>query len=99
MKKIMALPTILLASFPNFARAACELNGEVVPCSEMPTWFWGLTIAFPIIMLLFFVFWLWMLIDAIKNQEENKLMWVLLIVFLNVLGAIIYYCSQKRKRA
>lgn len=46
----------------------------------------------------FFLFWLWMLIDAIKYQKEDKLMWVALVVYLNVIGAIIYYFIAKNKR-
>ncbi len=45
-----------------------------------------------------FVFWLKMLIDAIKNEKEDKTMWVLLIIFLHVLGALIYYFVKKRHR-
>lgn len=49
-------------------------------------------------MLLFQVFWIWMLIDAIMNQEEDKIMWVLLIAFLNLLGAILYFFMARGKR-
>ncbi|OGH95050.1 MAG: hypothetical protein A2538_05105 [Candidatus Magasanikbacteria bacterium RIFOXYD2_FULL_41_14] len=44
------------------------------------------------------VFWVWLLIDAIQYQKENKLMWVLLIVILPVLGSAIYYFLGKNKR-
>ena len=42
------------------------------------------------------VFWIWALVDCIKvpddsmYQSGNKLIWVLVIVFLQVVGAIIY---------
>jgi len=97
MKKIIA-GLGLFASTSQLALAQCYLNGEEIPCSEMPGWFWGFMIGMPILGILFFIFWLVMLIDAIKNQKENKLMWILLIVLLNVLGAIIYYFVEKRKR-
>jgi len=43
-----------------------------------------------------FVFWIWALVDAIRVPDDsrfragNKLLWVLVIVFLHVIGAIIY---------
>jgi hypothetical protein len=50
--------------------------------------------------LLFFVFWIWMLIDCIQNQRikgTEKIVWVLVIIFLYALGALIY-CLAGRKR-
>ncbi len=40
-----------------------------------------------------FVFWVWMLVDAIQNKglgDGEKIGWVLAIVFLHVLGALLY---------
>ena len=40
------------------------------------------------------IFWLWMLIDCIMNQRlsgSQRIVWVLVIIFLNGLGALIYY--------
>ena len=100
MKKILAgLSFFLATSQVVLAQTVCKVNGEVVPCPELPGWLGIVFAAIPLLALFFFVFWIWMLIDAIKNQKDNKLMWVLLIIFLNALGAIIYYFSQKRTRA
>jgi hypothetical protein len=44
--------------------------------------------------LLAFVFWIWMLIDAIKNPKLSivqKIVWLLVIFFLPALGAILYF--------
>ena len=44
--------------------------------------------------LLGFVFWLWMLVNAITNPAlvgTEKLVWVLVIIFLHFLGALIYF--------
>jgi len=44
--------------------------------------------------LLMFIFWVWMLIDAIRNPRLNsteKLIWVLVIIFVSLLGALIYF--------
>ncbi len=46
-----------------------------------------------------FVFWLVMLIDAIKNSPEKmKLIWVIVIIFTWIIGALIYYFVEKRPR-
>ncbi len=50
--------------------------------------------------LLAVVFWIWMLIDAIQNPALNgteKVVWVLVILFLHFLGALIYYFVGRRK--
>jgi hypothetical protein len=46
-----------------------------------------------------FVFWILMLIDAIKHSSnDTKVVWVLVIIFTQVIGAIIYYFVEKRPR-
>jgi Phospholipase_D-nuclease N-terminal len=50
---------------------------------------------------LVFVFWIWMLVDAIKNQglgEGEKIGWVLAIVFLHVIGSLLYFFIGRPKR-
>ena len=40
------------------------------------------------------IFWIWMLIDCVTNdfrKDTDKIVWVLVIIFLHVLGALIYY--------
>jgi Phospholipase_D-nuclease N-terminal len=40
------------------------------------------------------VFWIWMLIDAIQNKglaDGEKICWVLAIVFLHIIGALLYF--------
>jgi hypothetical protein len=84
---------------PQIAHAAtCTLNGAEVPCSEIPSWIWSIPIVFGVLSLVGFVFWIAMLIDAINNEKENKTVWVIVIVFLNLLGAIIYYFAAKQPR-
>ena len=49
-----------------------------------------------------FVFWIWMLIDALRNKglsDMEKLVWVLVIVFLHFLGALIYFFVARSKPA
>lgn len=45
-----------------------------------------------------FAFWLWMLIDCLKRdfkKDIEKIVWVLVMIFLHLLGAIIYYFVVK----
>ena len=51
--------------------------------------------------LLLFVFWIWMIIDAIQNKgltDGEKIGWVLAIVFLHIIGALLYYFIGHSKR-
>ncbi len=53
------------------------------------------------VMMALLAFWIWMLIDCIKNEPDegnNKLIWVLVIIFTQLLGAVIYYFVQRRER-
>ena len=52
------------------------------------------------ILLLLSVFWIFMLIDAIKSNQETykKIIWIGLIVLTYVLGAATYYLFGRRRR-
>jgi hypothetical protein len=46
------------------------------------------------------IFWIYMIIDAIKRKykhENEKIVWILVVVLLGILGALIYYFAVKRK--
>jgi len=45
-------------------------------------------------------FWIWMLVDALMNEPttNEKILWVLVIVFLHVLGALIYFFIRRQGR-
>lgn len=48
-----------------------------------------------------FVFWIWMLIDCATKETDannNRLIWILLIVFLGVLGALLYLLIRRPQR-
>jgi len=48
---------------------------------------------FEFLTILLTIFWLWMLVDCIKNKGltgASKLFWVLLILFIHPIGAFIY---------
>lgn len=98
MKKIFSFLLLFMMPSLAFAEATCTYNGENIPCDQMPTWFWVFIVAFLVIGLSFFIFWLWMLIDAIKYQEEHKVLWLLLILLTNAMGALVYYFAARRHR-
>ena len=47
------------------------------------------------------LFWLWMLVDVLtSNKDTNeKILWFLVVFFLHILGAIIYFVADRSKRA
>jgi len=58
----------------------------------------GLGLSVILIGALLFVFWLWMLVDCLKRdfkKDYEKVVWVLVMIFLHVLGALIYYFVVK----
>ena len=84
--------------------AICKVNGQVVPCEQVWNsfkWFAGagvgLIALFFLVGILAFIFWLFMLIDAIKRDIEHKPIWILVLLLTGLIGAIVYYFAVKRK--
>jgi hypothetical protein len=48
-----------------------------------------------------FIFWIWMLIDCLSSSRPTgeKVLWFLVIFFLNLLGALIYYFLGRAAKA
>jgi hypothetical protein len=47
-----------------------------------------------------FAFWLWMLVHAITNKgvtDGEKIVWVLVIIFLPFIGSIVYFFIGRPK--
>ena len=47
------------------------------------------------------VFWIWMLIDCAtkeSSQGNDKLIWILIILFTHFLGALLYFLVRRPKR-
>lgn len=64
---------------------------------------------FPLLMVLFFlpvvllatVFWVWMLVDCASkepSQGNDKIIWILVIIFTHWIGALIYYLVRRPER-
>jgi hypothetical protein len=59
-------------------------------------------IMLPLLGILYFIFWIWMLIDCLTNQRlqgTEKLIWALVIFFLHVLGPLLYFFIEKQRVA
>jgi hypothetical protein len=53
------------------------------------------------LLLIISIFWIWMLIDCAKRNftgSNDKVIWILIIIFTGIVGAIIYYFIVKRKK-
>jgi hypothetical protein len=53
-----------------------------------------------VIGLLTTIFWIWALVDCIQtqsNQNNEKLIWVLIIIFTHFLGALLYFLLKKQR--
>jgi len=92
--------SILISSM---AFAACTLNGEEVPCDSPEMQAVGIFMVaffaiFGVIMLVALGFWVWMLVDVIKNEEENKFVWAIVLALVGPLAALIYFVIRKLPR-
>ena len=47
------------------------------------------------------IFWIWMLVDCATkepDQGNDKIVWMLVIIFTHVLGALIYFLIRRPER-
>ncbi len=42
------------------------------------------------------IFWIWMLVDAVKRKFENKVAWIVILALTGFIGALIYYFAVRR---
>jgi FtsH-binding integral membrane protein len=48
-----------------------------------------------------FVFWLWMLVECVRRKDmtdNQKLVWVLVLVLVNCIGSIVYFFASDRSK-
>jgi hypothetical protein len=67
--------------------------------------FGGLEILFALFFLplglLTLAFWIWMLVDAAQNRgldQNERVVWILVVALLHLLGALIYFFVGRPKR-
>lgn len=83
--------------------STCKVNGQEVPCEQLAASAGkaigaglGVLAVVGILILLFTIFWIMMLIHAATHPVQHRAMWILLMVFTGLLGAIIYWIAVKR---
>ncbi len=111
MKKILTLITsvsIAFAPYATLAQTVCKSNGIEVPCANIfgdntfsifsifAGGFIILWLAFFAIMVVGTIFWIYMIVHAINHDIKDKPMWIILLVFTHLLGALIYYFVIKK---
>lgn len=52
---------------------------------------------YSILSLLCVVLWIWALVSCIKGDNPNKLIWILVIIFLPLLGSVLYFMMGSSK--
>jgi hypothetical protein len=61
-----------------------------------------LTLLIPIALsILSTVFWIWMIVDCAVNEpshDNNKVVWILIIIFTHFIGALIYFLARRQQR-
>lgn len=53
------------------------------------------------VILVSIVFWIWMLVDCAQNEPSegnDKVIWILVIIFTHWLGALIYFFARRPQR-
>lgn len=104
----LVIGSFFISSHIAFALQRCMVDGEEVPCDETTTQAvtktttilsWGLVLIIvgAIIIIWMIVFWIMMLVHAIKHEKENKAIWVIVMVITSFFGALAYYFIVKRK--
>ena len=57
----------------------------------------GLWMIYIGLLVFLFAFWLWMLVDCLSGEREDKVVWVIVLIFLFLLGALLYFFIAYKK--
>src|SRR3989344_57648 len=86
------------------AAGKCTVNGQEVDCAELGNqvkgflgWGIGIFLVVAVLGIWATVFWIIMIVHAVQHDVENKAMWIILMVFTGIVGALVYYFVVKRK--
>lgn len=94
MNKLIILCGALFLTPLSTVLAACVINGKEVPCSQFPWWIFVILFVLGIAA---FVFWLKMLIHAIRNPISNKAIWIVALIVFQFIAAVVYYFLVNKK--
>jgi len=101
-KNILMMSLFGALIFAQNVHAQCSVNGNEVPCDELPVApVIGFGVFFIFIMIVGFItfaIWLWLFIDAIRFEKENLILWLLGMFFIGPLVSIVYFFVRKRPR-
>ena len=64
----------------------------------LPFLFVGIVLSLNVLIL---GFWIWMLVDCVANEhpgKDDQLIWVLVIVLANWIGAVVYFFVGRKRR-
>ena len=88
----------------GLSEGKCSVNGKEAPCEEalqqLKTFAgigFGIIALIGGVILVGSIFWLLMLIHAISKPIENKAIWIFILLFTSVVGALVYFFVVKRK--
>ncbi|MHB8710371.1 MAG: PLDc N-terminal domain-containing protein [Minisyncoccota bacterium] len=101
---VSVLGLIAVANHVALASTKCTVNGQEVDCAELGNQVkgflgWGIGGFLVIIALGVWAtaFWIMMIVHLARHKVEDKVMWIILMVFTGIVGALIYYFVVKRK--
>lgn len=94
--------TFLGFSLPNMTHAQSEILGLGMVSIFGSFWFiWFLfVISMMGLNIAGIIFWIFMLVDVAKRKfkkEDEKLVWILIVVLTSWIGALVYYFVVKKK--
>lgn len=79
----------------TIAAPASSVGGGIFILFLMLIW-----LMFFVLAIIAFVFWIFMIVDVAKRKfkdENDKVVWILIVVLTGIIGALIYYFVIKRK--
>ena len=84
--------------------AKCTVNGQEIDCAEIGNkakgilgWGIGGFLFIFALIVLATVFWIMMIVHAARHPINNKGIWIVVMIFTGIVGALIYYFAVKRK--
>ncbi len=93
----------MMENFRENDSVRCLVDGQAVPCPELgghARSFIGAGLFFTLVIVALMVwglvFWILMIVHAVKNPIESKALWILIMLLTGILGAIVYYFAIKR---
>jgi hypothetical protein len=94
--ELFALSTCVVL-YSSHAWAKCTVNGEEIPCEQFWRQYGWIFGVIGLVLLVVLGFWIWMLVDCLKSEREDKLVWTLVLLFGNIIGAILYFLIARNK--